>query len=634
MSGWLSLLPVVACLIVLLPGAAVGAALRLRGVLLWGFAPAAGVAAVALSATVLGLAGIEWAWWSALGGVLVLAAIAYALGRLLGPTQWERRPSRPWRNWTFVGAIALGALLGPARMASLIGDPRNLSQTNDATFHLNALRFVAESGSASSLDLLGTIDASGFYPAAWHSVASLVMGLTGTDAVLAANATSLAIAGPLWTLSITSLVWSVTRGSLPAAVSAAVMSPALFAFPFDMLDFGVLYPYALALAVLPGVLSLLVLALSPSQAETPSRSRHVWLVITASGVGIVALGLAQPSAVLVWLIGAVCAGLGRLAQGWRTADRPGRIRRMLGAAALLIVASALWLVVTRFSSSALWGPRKPIGAATVDIVLNAGAGPVPIILMSLLSVVGFVISVRVPRLRWLALLAVAITLLTLVALSVQNVTVRGLLAAWYADPHRFVAMMPLIVIPLAAIAVDAIFATVRRARPRGAVVVAGLLLVAVVAEAAIGVAIAVERHWGSYRSTPTSYLSSDEETLLEDLNTYVDRGDRVLGNPSAGAAFGYALSGIDVVPRTWSMPGDEDFQELRWNLTDISRDPAVCSAVRRMDVDYVLDFGQSSNGAGKWEMPGLTGFEDHPGFQFVAERGEASLWRIEPCALD
>src|SRR5690606_19607486 len=127
------------------------------------------------------------------------------------------------------------------------------------------------------------------------------------------------------------------------------------------------------------------------------------------------------------------------------------------------------------------------------------------------------------------------------------------------------------------------------------------------------------------------YLSTDERKLLEALSDHVRPGSRVVGNPSTGAAFGYALSGVDVVPRTWAMPDDADFQQLRLGLVDIATDPGVCTAVASLGIDYVLDFGKSAEGAGKWDMPGMTGFEEHPGFQFVAERGGASLWRIEEC---
>lgn len=70
---------------------------------------------------------------------------------------------------------------------------------------------------------------------------------------------------------------------------------------------------------------------------------------------------------------------------------------------------------------------------------------------------------------------------------------------------------------------------------------------------------------------------------------------------------------------------------MRDDLADLEDDPQVCPAVEALGVDYVLDFGESEEGPGKWEMPGLTGFSGAAGFTLVAERGDASLWLITGC---
>src|SRR5690606_22130258 len=162
------------------------------------------------------------------------------------------------------------------------------------------------------------------------------------------------------------------------------------------------------------------------------------------------------------------------------------------------------------------------------------------IVVSALSAIGIVIAFRVSHLRWFAAFGVVVFMMTAAALSVQNEMVRGLLAAWYADHHRFVAMMPLVVVPFAAIAVDHISSSTKRRRWVGAVV-ATVLLAAVVVETVAWTAVATRLRWGSYDSSASSYLSPDEDALLRVLPEYVGTSDRVLGNPSAGAAFGYAL---------------------------------------------------------------------------------------------
>ena len=99
----------------------------------------------------------------------------------------------------------------------------------------------------------------------------------------------------------------------------------------------------------------------------------------------------------------------------------------------------------------------------------------------------------------------------------------------------------------------------------------------------------------------------------------------------SGAAFGYGISGEDVIPRSWAMPSEDDFQVLRGDLVNLADDARVCPAVERMGIDYVLDFGESGKGPGKWDMPGLTGFAHAEGFEKVAQQGDASLWRVTGC---
>lgn len=628
MSAWsaLALTAIVAVLVVLVPGVAVGLALRLRGPVLWGFAPATGVAVIAGAATGCRLAGIGWTPLSALLGVVALTCVAWAV-------TWPARRALPEvtrsaeSSWVpLVASAAIGSLFGAVRMAMIIGAPANISQTNDATFHLNVLRFIEETGRASSLDVLETVGSSGFYPAAWHSVASLVGALTDADVVSIANAMSLAIAGPLWTLSISGFVWAVTR-SRAAVVASALLSPTLFAFPFQMLDFGVLYPYALAVAIVPGVIA--VLGDRAGVGAGGSWWPRASLLLLATLVGLVAIGLAQPSALLIWLIAAGSIAVFRLLAPWPTLSIRQRWVRVLGVIVIGGGAAGLWMAIGRISSDNLWVPVKPAAAAAVDMLVNGSAGSGPSVVISVLAVAGFIAAVRDAPLRWLALFGIVIAALVLVALSVQNENVRMLLSPWYADPRRFTAMMPLVVIPFAAIGVAAIARWKRWRNARVGAATATILVVLVYVETIAWAVINPVQY--RYGESQDSYLSTDERALLDDLDEYVEPDARVIGNPSAGAAFGYGLSGVDVVPRTWSMPAGDDFQVLREDLADLTEDPAVCLAVDAMGVDYVLDFGESEDGPGKWEMPGLTGFTEGDGFELVAQRGDASLWRVTGC---
>lgn len=629
MTEWLAHggVVMIATLVVLLPGLAISFALGLRGLLLWGFAPAGGVAVLAVGAIALGLVGVPWSVWSAGAVAAAICAVTAAIGWLLRTSVEKNATPRNRSRFLVPIAVVIGTVAGAVRMATIIGSPAQVSQTNDATFHLNVLRFIADSGHASSLDVLGTIDAGGFYPAAWHAVTSLTAEIAHVDGSVAANATSLMIAGPVWALSVAALIWVVTRDRVATAAGAA-LAPLLFGFPFLMLDFGVLYPYALSLAVLPGVIAASVACVDEAM-RTQAWRAFGRLVLTV-GVGLVGIALSQPSTLLVWLIAVVAVIVTRVLTVEPGTKGNRAWGRVAVAAGVVLISVLLWLAMVRISAADGWRAVKPALPAATEMLLNSSAGAGPALVISALAVGGFVLVLGRREQRWLAVFGAALAVLVLAAVSVQNDLVRDLLAPWYADPRRFIAMMPLVVIPFAAIGLAALAQWAGRRGARvGATLALVLVAVAYVETVVWATVLDGPKNYYDYSDSP--YLSDDEAALLQELDEHVDEDETVLGNPSAGAAFGYALSGVDVVPRTWAMPTGEDFQTLRSGLVDLAEDPEVCAAVERMDVDLVLDFGDSAVGAGKWDMPGMTGFAEAEGFELVAASGDASLWRITGC---
>src|SRR5690606_19483538 len=75
--------------------------------------------------------------------------------------------------WAAIG-VGFAAVVITIRFIVIFWEPDNISQTYDNIFHLNAPRFVLETGNASSITLAGLpIDApgtGGFYPAVWHAL--------------------------------------------------------------------------------------------------------------------------------------------------------------------------------------------------------------------------------------------------------------------------------------------------------------------------------------------------------------------------------------------------------------------------------------------------------------------------------
>lgn len=640
-GDWLSAAPVilVAAIVVFLPGLLSLSAAGMRGLALLSFAPVMTTATVSLGALALGLLGIPWSVWSMCIVVVLACALAWLIGRLI-PLRTHRAAAGEHR-WLLPAALVVGAVIGFWRFAAYIEDPASISQTNDAVFHLNALRYILDTASASSLDVNDVIGASGFYPAAWHALASLVVLLTGASIPLAANALSIVIAALIWPFGIAWLARAVT-GSSAVAAYAAVLSGALQAFPLLLLQWGVLYPNALSVALIPASLALVLML--PTWAGSGTRAGIIVQSVIFTGIAIAALAVAQPTSVLIF--GMLCM----LRISWWAVTTTTSSAAIRWGSTLVgwIVLALVWAFFSGSTGGSHWAPFRDKSVVAIDTLINGQLMMAPAWGISILMLIGLIAAVRNARWRWFVAAWLAISALYILVATFGIPIVRdGLLGAWYADPYRIVALAPIVVIPLAAIGADALvrLVTARRgpeAEARGTA--PSIIAVAVLTAFMIVLAIArpvampdyVENRFEPdprYEESDHSYLSIDERDLLETLDTFVEDDARVIGNPSTGIGFGYLFSGVDVFPRTWSPPTTTEWATLASSLRDAGSDPAVCSALQTYgSPDYVLDFGPGEAYAGRYEMLGMTDFDGQSGFELVAEVGDASLWRITACA--
>lgn len=645
LAAWPALLA--ALVVVFVPGLAVASGLRLRGLALWAVAPVVSTALLAGIAIVFGMAHIPWTpLWVAVA-VVVAAAVAWLGGRALGP----RRRSAPRDGralWMLAAGLVIGIGFVTGRFILYVHDPAAISASNDAIFHLNALRYILESGSASSLHISGVIGGTGFYPAAWHAFASLVALMTGCAIPVAANMTSLVVSAVIWPIGIAWFAREASGGDRAVAAVAAALSASLWAFPMLMVEWGVLYAFALSVAILPAAVAIVVAAprwaAGDGPVSGPIRSAVLSGILALAAVG--ALALAQPSNLLTW--GLLCV----VFLSWwvglhlRGASRTGRTAMIVSLLVVWVAFVLVWFVLSRSTSGSHWPPFSGKLEAVLAVLLNGQVTLPPQIGVSILMLIGIGVAIRRRPLRWLATAWLALAVLYVAVASIGNVTVRRfLLGAWYADPYRFAALAPVVVVPLAAIGLVAVATwatvTITTRRDREAALLAGAWsLVAVAALTAVAFAVRPlvqmpEVTEGTTRTeslyTTTDYLSPDERTLLERLPKTTPPDARIIGNPSTGMAFGYMLSGRDVFPRTWQKPG-EPWDVLAQGLRDAGTDPRVCAALAAFgSPEFVLDFGPGESSPGRYVMPGFTGFAGVPGFRLVDHQGDASLWRITAC---
>ena len=260
-----------AIIVLMVPGLLVSWAAGARGWVLAGSAGPVSVSVISVTAILTGFAGLPWGMVVVLAVSAVLAAAIFVLRRVLPRSLREhgaplpaagsvhgRAPGHGHRYWAdmliawFVVVVVFLVLFWC--LGQIFGNIENISQTFDNVFHLNAVRYIVDTGNASSLRVSGFTSSTGiggFYPAAWHDVASLTQQLTGSTVPAAVNASNVAIAALVWPLSCLLLATASFGRRRIVVVAAAAFSAGLGSFPYLMLDFGVLYPNLLSIALLP-----------------------------------------------------------------------------------------------------------------------------------------------------------------------------------------------------------------------------------------------------------------------------------------------------------------------------------------------------------------------------------------------
>lgn len=653
LSAGMSLLA--ALLVVFVPGAAVACALGLRRLAALAFAPLATTAIVTVVAVVYGLVRVPWTLWTAALGMIVVIALVFVWGRVFRVDRADSASTGA--RWPLPAALAVAAVLVTIRFTAYIGVPENIAQFNDAPFHLGVVRAMIEQRTATPFGLIALIDpAAGgsFYPGAWHAVASIVVLATGASIPVVTNALSIVVGAIVWPLGVAWLAEVLTRRRLAAAAAAAI-APMFVIFPLEMIQYGPLYPYLLAVAILPAAIAGVIVLAPARRVEEAAPSRSTWsryaAMVLAAAMSAAALANAQASVLLVWALVLWLWAAGGAVLRWRRGG-PHRLRAPVLAAASLALLAVVWWRFARLVNAGIWAP--PLGAreALVEALSMGYAGTAAMWGVSVLVGIGAVVLVRRSGVRWAVAGWFAFVVLAFIAAAVNTKLIRHLaVGPWYSDPYRLAALVPVLAIPLAAVGVVTLADAAARLASRGDTARAarsgrvwGPVAIAVVL-AASTIVVASQPLVLRYRIgdgkveaespfvvSDHSWLSIDEWALLDRLADHVEPGVRVLGNPGTGAAFGYALTGVDVFPRQWWVPTDPAYTLLKMRLHEAATDPAVCEAVHDLDARYVLDFGIGDTGPGRVEpMPGFTGFEGTPGFELVDREGEASLWRITAC---
>ncbi len=657
MAPWVdAIVPfLIAVSVVIGPGLLVVSAAGARGWVRWSLAAPVTFSIAGLGAVLLGLLRLPFNPISFAVGLVALAAVVWFVRRLItrrfasgAPTgdhtriRWEHGLA-PWAvPAAVVVGLGLAAALISSRLMRGIGSPTAIAQLFDNVFHLNAIGLIQMTGNGSSLSLGNLTEASrGFYPAAFHDVVAVVMGLGVSDVSIALNAVSIVMAAVVWPVSLSFLATRIFGNRADIIVLSGICAGLFAAFPYRLFSFGVLYPFMSGLTMLP-VLVALVMEFFRAGRSSFRRQVPVAVALAAAAPGI---ALTHPSVVVAALLLALVFAVPPLLRLRR--ERTSVLARSQAAIALayIVGTAAVFLIIRPPLSTAPWDPIQDPRAAVGSIALmSPGTGLIGWVLIPL-AATGLVRAIRHAR-RYAAVLAMATTgsVLYFASAAMWHPFLRDLLAGvWYRDTERVSALFAIACLPLVILGA----ATITRAMAAGlgrvipsssawlrtiiAVVLVGGLIVVVGQRGALTQAESwLGQSFGQAGVEPL--LSEDERALLEEIPDIVPPNEVVLGDASTGASLTPAFSGREALtPHIFGERSkDEKMLLSRWDR--VGADPSVCEVVRELDAYWALDFGtEGVLGQDRPEIYGLDRLADSPGVEEVARVGDAALYEAVAC---
>ena len=317
------------------------------------------------------------------------------------------------------------------------------------------MEWILQTNNASSLRLFLEAPQGSVYPLGWHTLVALAMKLCGATSIpMATNATVLAVAGLVWTSGCLTLTHVLFHGRPAALLTAAVMAGSFTVFPFVLLNWGVLYPNFLSIALLPSLLAA-IRALVPIDGAGPA-ARPTGLLLPATALGVAGLGLTQPNSIATLLLASVILTTARLITSLRAPldERPANAlrRQSLITGALAVGLVIVWLYMRPPRESAIWGPSYATSGSVGEAVTSMPVQLPVIWVPAVLTLLGFIAALRTNGYRWLAALHATTGALYVVARSAQDGDLRFFMVGiWYNDASRLGGLIPVTAVPLAAL---------------------------------------------------------------------------------------------------------------------------------------------------------------------------------------
>jgi D-galactosaminyltransferase len=640
----------IALFLLIAPGTIIARTTQLTWPVAIAVGPALTYGVVALAIIPFGALGIPWNGWTALAALVAVCLVMTGLQLLLAryrDTEAEARGIRGWPALTVAAGVLLGALLIMWAAYRGITHWQSIPSTWDAVWHANEVRFMLDTGQASSTHMgeLRNVETHQalYYPSVFHALIAVFCQLTGAAPTTGYTLGSVAASIWLFPSSAAMLTWHLLRPvttvwrTAGVSATAAALSASFTSVPY--VEFGV--------AAMPNLAAYGVAI--PTFVLITSTLRHRDRIPTAvlALVGILSVHLTGGFIVILFL------SAWWLLDAWWHPVR-GRLADVLTLATVAVPTAAILapqfigvLKQADIIAGHAFPSFKSVKQGVIDALLlhtrHLNDFPTQYGLLVLVYVGMAILLYK--KIWWPPAVLLVLTVATIYAgapfHNPLGAAIEGLSTFFYNDPRRLTAVVTILVTPMAAIALFAavmlLVAGAKRVTARfkqlpapvWAAATAGLLLVATVLTGRHY----LYRHLVLFGDKYDSVIIGQRDLMaMAYLAKLPDAHDTLIGDSNIdGTAWMYAVADLHPLWTHYDFPqqtGPGYYRYIFWtSARKGDSDPKVVEAIKALDIRYILT--STPNVRGFTTPDGLVSLEKSTSWMLIYDNGGAKIyeWR-------
>ncbi|MGO9035383.1 DUF6541 family protein [Mycobacterium sp.] len=645
----------IALFLLIAPGAIVARITQLTWPVAVAVGPALTYGVVALAIIPFGALGIPWNGWTALIALAAVCLLMTGLQLLLGryrDSEAKTQGTRGLTGWptlTVAAGVLLGALLIMWAAYRGLVHWQSIPSTWDAVWHANEVRFILDTGQASSTHMgeLRNVETHQplYYPSVFHALTAVFCQLTGAAPTTGYTLSSVAASVWLFPSSAAMLTWFLFRPmttqwtTAGAAATSAVMSASFTSVPY--VEFGV--------AAMPNLAAYGVAI--PTFVLITSTLRHRDRIPAAvlALVGILSVHLTGGFVVILFLLAWWLFDARRHPVRGRLADI--LILAVVAVPTALILAPQFIGVAHQADIIAghAFPSFKSVKQGVIDALLlhtrHLNDFPTQYGLL-VLSAIGMAILLY-KRIWWPPVLWLVLTVATIYSgapfHNLFGATIEEFSQFFYNDPRRLSGVVTMLVTPMAGIAVFAMVLAVvaaaqrltqRFARLPPAVWVSATVVL-LVATTVLTARHYLYRHLVLFGDKYDSVIINQKDLdAMAYLATLPGARNTLIGDSNVdGTAWMYAVADLHPLWTHYDFPqqtGPGYYRYIFWAFADVDTDPRVAEAVRALNIRYILTSVPTVRG---FKVPdGLVSIDQSKSWAKIYDNGGAWIyeWRGAP----